>query len=145
MSDDARSAAPAWNEARALLRRQEPAFDELEPGGPLMLALTDEWMLEVTPDGRVICQTGMAMEDVHSLLSDGTAEDLGSDELAKQARNYLLPIVAKVRRHFLAAGFEEVSEMNADYVAILFQRPVDFADVRAVGEAVQWCKAQVGR
>ena len=132
-----------WAETRAQLCRQDPAFYELEPGGALALALDDEnWMLELTPDGRVICQTGIDMDDVKSLLSDGTPEDLGSDELAKQAKYYLQPVVAKVRKTFLSAGFEEATEMTDEYVAVTFQRPVDLAKLEDVTEAVRWCKRQ---
>lgn len=132
-----------WAETRAQLCRQDPAFYELEPGGALALALDDEnWMLELTPDGRVICQTGIDMDDVKSLLSDGTPEDLGSDELAKQAKYYLQPVVAKVRKTFLSAGFEEATEMTDEYVAVTFQRPVDLAKLEDVTEAVRWCKQQ---
>ncbi|MBM4132876.1 MAG: hypothetical protein FJ245_03825 [Nitrospira sp.] len=132
-----------WAETRTQLCRRDPAFYELEPGGALALALDDEnWMLELTPDGRVICQTGIDMDDVKSLLSDGTPEDLGTDELAKQAKYYLQPMVAKVRKAFLNAGFEEATEMTDAYVAVMFQRPVNLAKLEDVTEAVRWCKQQ---
>lgn len=132
-----------WAATRAQLCRRDPAFYELEPGGALALALDDEnWMLELTPDGRMICQTGIDMDDVKSLLSDGTPEDLGTDELAKQAKYYLQPMVAKVRKAFLSAGFEEATEMTDAYVAVTFQRPVDLAKLEDVTEAVRWCKQQ---
>ena len=58
-----------WEETRATLMQSEPAFYKLEPGGSLALSLGDEaWMLELTPDGRLICQTGMDMDDIQSLL-----------------------------------------------------------------------------
>lgn len=133
-----------WAETRAQLCRREPGFYELEPGGALALALDDEnWMLELTPDGRMICQTGIDMDDVKSLLSDGTPEDLGTDELAKQAKYYLQPVVAKVRKVFLSAGFEEATEMTDEYVAVTFQRPVDLAKLEDVTEAVRWCRQQI--
>ncbi len=132
-----------WAETRAQLCRRDPEFYELEPGGALALALDDEnWMLELTPDGLVICQTGIDMDDVKSLLSDGTPEDLGTDELAKQAKYYLQPMVAKVRKAFLNAGFEEATEMTDEYVAVTFQRSVDLAKLEDVTEAVRWCKQQ---
>jgi len=132
-----------WAETRAQLCRRDPAFYELEPGGALALALDDEgWMLELTPEGRLICQTGIDMDDVKSLLSDGTAEDLGTDELAKQAKYYLQPMVAKVRKALLGAGFEEATEMTDEYVAVTFQRPVDLAQLEDVTNAVRWCKQQ---
>jgi len=133
--------APAWTEARTRLQQSEPAFDELEPGGALALALNDDgWILEITPDGRLICQAGMDIEDIQSLLSDGTPEDLGTDELAKQAKYYLQPMVAKFRKPLRDAGFEEQTEMTDQYVAITFQRPVDFLNVDAVMQSIRWCK-----
>ncbi|WP_447980186.1 hypothetical protein [Candidatus Nitrospira bockiana] len=133
--------AGSWEELRSELRRTEPAFYELTPGGALGLSLGhDGWMLEVTPDGRVICQTGMDMDDIKSLLSDGTAEDLGTDELAKQAKFYLQPTVSRFRKTLLAAGFEERTEMTDEYVAVLFQRTIDLADLDAIRQTVGWCR-----
>lgn len=133
-----------WEETRSKLMQSEPAFYELEPGGSLALSLGDEaWMLEVTPDGRVICQTGMDMEDIQNLLSTGTPEDLGTDELAKQAKYYLQPAVTKYRKMLIGAGFEENTEMNDQYVAATFQRVVDFARLDEVQQAVKWCRERI--
>jgi hypothetical protein len=134
----------SWEQIRSRLRQSDPAFYELEPGGALALELAADWLLEITPEGRVICQTGMDMEDIQSLLSGGTPEDLGSDELAKQAKYYLQPAVAKYRQRLLEAGFEERIEMNDQYVATLFERMVDFANFDEVGRAVSWCKQVFG-
>ena len=133
--------AATWEDVRGELRRREPALYELEAGGALGLALDDEdWILELTPDGRLICQTGMDMEDVQSLLSDGTPEELGTDELAKQAKYYIQPAVSKYREALLNAGFQEATEMNDQYVAATFHRDVDFLRLEEVLAQVQWCK-----
>ena len=133
-----------WEETRTKLMQSEPAFYELEPGGSLALSLGDEaWMLEVTPDGRLICQTGMDMDDIQSLLSTGTPEDLGTDELAKQAKYYLQPAVTKYRKTLVAAGFEENTEMNDQYVAATFQRALDFTNLEEVKQAVTWCRERI--
>jgi hypothetical protein len=135
---------PPWEQTRVQLCQSEPEFYELEPGGALALPLGDEgWMLEVTPDGRLICQTGMDMEDIQSLLSDGTPEDLGTDELAKQAKYYLQPTVSKFRKALLGAGFEENTDMNDQYVAVTFQRAVDFGDLDEVKRTVKWCRQHI--
>ena len=135
--------APAWGEARERLRRSEPDFYELEPGGALALTLDDDgWMLEITPDGRLVCQAGMDIEDIQSLLSEGTPEDLGTDELAKQAKYYLQPMVANFRKPLRDAGFEEQTEMTEQYVAITFHRQVDFQKFDEVAQAVRWCRSQ---
>ena len=133
-----------WEVTRSKLMHSEPAFYELEPGGSLALSLSDEaWMLEVTPDGRVICQTGMDMDDIQSLLSTGTPEDLGTDELAKQAKYYLQPAVTKYRKLLVGAGFEENTEMNDQYVAATFQRVMDFAKLDEVQQTVKWCRESI--
>lgn len=135
---------PSWEHTRTHLCQIEPEFFELEPGGSLALTLdSDGWLLEVTPDGRLICQTGLDMEDVQSLLSDGTPEDLGTDELAKQAKYYLQPAVSKFRRTLISAGFEENTEMNDQYVAVTFQRAVDLSNLEEVKRAVQWCRQYI--
>ena len=74
-----------WDQVRTRLVQAEPALYELEPGGALALDLDAEgWLLELSPDGQLICQTGMDLEDLKSLLSEGTCEDLPTDELAKR-------------------------------------------------------------
>lgn len=142
MSENLRP-SPGWERACAELRRIVPDFYELEPGGALALQLNEEgWILEITPDGRLICQTGMEMGDIMSLLSDGTPEELGTDELARQAKYYLQPAVSKARPVLARAGFEEHTEMTDQYVAVTFHRPVDFTNLDEVNKAVRWCRQQ---
>ena len=136
---------PAWDTVRAKLRGAVPALYELEPDGPLLMDLGgDGWLLELTPEGRLLCQMGMDMEDIKSLMSDGTPEDLGTDEVAKQAKYYLQPAVAKYRKVLVGAGFEETTEMTDDYVAATFAKTVDFHKPEDVERAIQWCRTQFG-
>lgn len=142
---DTNTVDPAWTGVRAQLRRSQPAFYELEAEGALMMDLGgDGWLLEITPDGRLLCQMGMAIDDVKSLMSEGTPEDLGTDEVAKQAKYYLQPSVAKFRPALRGAGFEETSEMTEEYVATTFQKAVDFRKPEEVEQAVRWCRQQFG-
>ncbi len=134
---------PSWEQARSLLCLIAPEFYELEPGGALVLDLGSEgWILEVTPDGRLICQNGLAMEDIQRLMSDGTTEDLGTDELAKQAKYYLQPAVAKCRAFLLDAGFQEETEMTNQYVAVIFHKTMDLQKLDDLKEMVLWCRRQ---
>jgi hypothetical protein len=136
----------SWERTRESLRQSEPDFYELEPGGALALPLGDEgWLLEITPDGRLICQAGMDMDDIMSLLSDGTPEDLGTDELAKQAKYYLQPVASKARKTLLGAGFEETTEMTDEYVAVTFHRSVDFGKLEDVKQVIRWCRNQFAK
>lgn len=142
---DINSIDPSWASVRAQLRRSQPAFYELEAEGALLMDLGgDGWLLEITPDGRLLCQMGMAIDDVKSLMSEGTPEDLGTDEVAKQAKYYLQPAVAKFRPALRGAGFEEMSEMTEEYVAATFQKAMDFRKPEEVEQAVRWCRQQFG-
>lgn len=119
-----------WAKAQDHLKKTYPGFVQYEAGGALTLELGDEdWQLEVTPDGLLICQAGYALEDMQSLLSDGTPEDLGTDELAKQVKFYIQQVVSKYRDRLNQDGFTERTEMNDEYVAVFFERPVDLNNI----------------
>jgi hypothetical protein len=138
-------ALPEWNEARTTLSKAFPQLYELEPDGPLALDLgTDGWLLEIKPEGKLLCQYGVAMDDVMSLMSEGTPEDLGTDEVAKQAKYFIQPAVSKFRPLLLQSGFSEQTEMNEEYVAITFERDVDFANLSKVQDLMRWCCRQIG-
>lgn len=139
------SVSPGWTQCRAELVQTFPQLYELEPNGPLAMDLGDDgWLLEVRPEGTVVCQYGIAMEDVMALMSDGTPEDLGTDEVAKQAKYFLQPAVSKYRALLLQSGFLEETEMNDEFVAITFSRPVDLENRSKVEDLLRWCRRQIG-
>jgi len=134
-----------WAAVRSQLRRTHPTFYESEAGGALLMDLgIDGWLLELTPDGRLLCQMGMAIDDIKCLMSEGTPEDLGTDEVAKQAKYYLQPAVAKFRSVLREAGFEETTEMTEEYVATTFSKAVDYHKPDEVERIVKWCRQQFG-
>jgi len=142
MSDEVSS---AWTSLRASLISPFPQLKELEAGGALTMDLgSDGWMLELTTDGRLLCQYGMALDDVMTLLSDGTPEDLGTDEIAKQAKYYIQPEVSKYRAILLKSGFSEQTEMTDDYVAACFERSIDLTNPVAVQDLMRWCARTIG-
>jgi len=137
--------SPQWKEARTTLAKVFPQLYELEPDGPLALDLgTDGWLLEIKPEGKLLCQYGVAMDDVMSLLSEGTPEDLGTDEVAKQAKYFIQPAVSKFRPLLLQSGFSEQTEMTEEYVAVTFEREVDLGNLSKVQDLVRWCCRQIG-
>ena len=139
------AASSDWAEPRKTLRQAFPELYELEPGGALALDLgNDGWILEIKPEGKLLCQYGVAMEDVMSLMSEGTPEDLGTDEVAKQAKYFIQPAVSKFRALLLQSGFSEESEMNEEYVAATFERSVDFTNLPKVMDVMRWCCSQIG-
>lgn len=134
-----------WAQAKASLSASFPQFYELEPGGPLVLDLgTDGWLLEVQPEGRVLCQYGLAMDDVMTMMSEGTPEDLGTDEVAKQAKYFVQQVVSKFRALLLQSGFTEESEMNEAFVAVSFARPIDLQNLAKVQDLIRWCCRTIG-
>ncbi len=135
----------AWAALRASLAPTFPQLLELEAGGALSMDLgSDGWLLELTPDGRLLCQYGVAIDDVMTLLSDGTPEDLGTDEIAKQAKYYIQPAVSKYRAILLKSGFSEQSEITDEYVAVRFERSVDVTNPTAVQDLMRWCVRTIG-
>jgi len=137
--------SPHWQDARATLSKAFPQLYELEPGGALALDLgADGWLLELKPDGRLLCQYGVAMDDVMSLMSEGTPEDLGTDEVAKQAKYFIQPAVSKFRPLLLQSGFSEQTEMTEDYVAVTFERNVDLGNLPKVQDLMRWCCREIG-
>jgi hypothetical protein len=137
--------SPLWTEARHTLADAFPQLYELEPDGPLALDLGhDGWILEIQPEGKLLCQYGVAMDDVMSLMSDGTPEDLGTDEIAKQAKYFIQPAVSKFRPLLLQSGFSEHTEMNDEYVAVTFARQIDFQNMTKVQDLMRWCCRQIG-
>ena len=135
------SSSKGWEDIRARLRETIPQFYELESGGALALDLGDDgWLVEVKANGQFLCQHGIAMDDVKSLMCDGTTEDLGTDEVAKQAKYFLGPAVSKKRPALLKAGFAEQTEMNDEYVAITFLKLLDFQRFDEVLATVRWCQ-----
>ncbi|GJL53904.1 MAG: hypothetical protein NPIRA02_10360 [Nitrospirales bacterium] len=129
---------PSWTQVRSYLLEHVPGWSPTQPEEPLTLQLDDDdWLLEVTPDGVLSVQAGYLLEDMQSILSDGTAEDLGSDELAKQAKFYLQQMVSKHRKRLTSEGFTERTEMNDEFVAMMFERPLDFTDLPAITASIQ--------
>lgn len=138
-------ASSPWGQLRADLLRSFPKFYELEPDGPLVMDLgADGWLLEVKPEGRVLCQYGVAMEDVMAMMSEGTPEDLGTDEVAKQAKYFLQPAVAKYRALLLQSGFVEETEMTDEFVAVTFARDADLQNRAKLEDLLRWCCRQIG-
>lgn len=136
---------PVWQQLCASLTRTFPQFYTMEADGPLLMDLGDDgWLLEVKPDGAVVCQYGVALDEVMALMSEGTAEDLGTDEVGKQAKYYIQPAVSKFRPLLLQSGFIEETDMNDEFVAVTFARTVDMGNPAKVIDLIRWCRREIG-
>lgn len=108
----------------------------------LTLPMADEdWLLEISREGKLVCMAGYDLEDMRSMLCDGTTEDLGSDELAKQAKFYLQQTISKYRTRLLSQGFTERIEMNDSFVAAHFERPIDLSTLKEVEDHIHTCRS----
>ncbi len=129
MSDEV---SPAWTSLKASLEPTFPQLQELEVGGALTMDLgSDGWLLELTPDGRLLCQYGMALDDVMTLLSDGTPEDLGMDEIAKQAKYYIQPEVSSVVVSGISQSFDWLSRTPGYVTYVLLTRAPVYSGAEA--------------
>jgi len=129
-----------WPQARTYLVNEIPGWLDSNSPESLTLPMPDEdWLLEITADGKLVCMAGYDMEDMKSMLSDGTPEDLGTDELAKQAKFYLQQTVSKRRPKLISQGFTERIEMNESYVAAHYERSVDFGNLADLQRQIKTC------
>lgn len=132
--------SPLWSEARSYLVTEIQGWMDIHSTDALTLPLPNEdWLLEITADGKLVCMAGYDLDDMKSMLSDGTPEDLGTDELAKQAKFYLQQTVSKHRPTLLRQGFTERIEMNDSYVAAHYERPVDFTRLADLRQQIKTC------
>jgi len=135
-----------WRRLCASLTHTFPQFCTMGADGPLLMDLGDDgWLLEVKPDGVVVCQYGVALDEVMALMSEGTAEDLGTDEVGKQAKYYIQPAVSKFRPLLLQSGFIEEMDANDEFVAVTFSRTVDLENPAKVVDLIRWCRREIGR
>ena len=129
-----------WPQARTYLVNEIHGWVDSSSPESLTLPMPDEdWLLEITADGKLVCMAGYDMEDMKSMLSDGTPEDLGTDELAKQAKFYLQQTVSRHRPKLISQGFTERIEMNESYVAAHYERPVDFGNLADLQQQIKTC------
>lgn len=139
---DSNPTSPHWPSARSSLLADISGWFESQETEPLTLSLPDEdWLLEITPDGRLICVAGYDLDDMKSILSDGTPEDLGGDELAKQVKFFLQQTTSKYRRKLVAEGFTERIEMTEDFVAANFEQTIDLGALSEVRQKIQTCQS----
>ena len=132
-----------WDHARKFLTEKFSTSSQVTSEGSLSFDVDDEdWLLEVTPQGLLVCQSGYDLEDMKSVLSDGTAEDLGSDELAKQAKFYLQQTVSKYRAQLIKDGFSERIEMNDEYVAVMFEQSVNLEHLEDLEQVIRRYRAR---
>lgn len=135
-----------WLQLRADLIQSFPQFYDLEPDGPLLMDLgADGWLLEVRPEGKVLCQYGVSLDEVMALMSDGTPEDLGTDEVAKQAKYFLQPAVSQYRPLLLQSGFVEETEITDEFVAVTFSRAADLRNRPKLEDLLRWCRGRIGK
>jgi hypothetical protein len=124
------------------LREAGYSFDRIhqEAGESLLLVMERaDCVVELMPDGRLACQFGVDMEELRTLVSGDSNEDIAEDELQRVAREHLRPRFQKFRPRLTAHGFEETVDTTAQYYAISFVKPLDLSDPPRVVSQLEDC------
>ena len=133
-----REDSEVWEDTLAFLVKTFPQSEVSDSSESLTIELpNEEWVLEIMSNGTLALQSGYDLEDMKSILSAGTAEDLGSDELAKQAKFYLQQTVSKYRNRLKQEGFEERVEMTDEYVAMMYERQINMSQLHELEKTVR--------
>ena len=115
---------------------QETGTDE----GAVYFGWDEGCALHLGADGVLTCSFKIDLEDLRTLISGDTTEDLSEDELCRVAREELRPVVDRHRWRFRQAGFEEGIESDRDQYAIVFTKPLIETTPQEARDVLKWCQ-----
>jgi hypothetical protein len=96
--------------------------------------------LQLGGNGVLTCSFKVDLEEIRTLISDDTTEDLSEDELCRVAREELRPVVDRYRWEFRKAGFEEAIESDHNQYAIVFTRSLMGTTPQEARDVLKWCQ-----
>jgi len=96
--------------------------------------------LHLGADGVLTCSFKVDLEEIRTLISGDTTEDLSEDELCRVAREELRPVVDQHRWKFRQAGFEEGIESDRDQYVIVFSKPLVGTTPQETFDVLKWCR-----
>jgi hypothetical protein len=97
-------------------------------------------VLRLGVDGVLTCSLNVDLEELRTLISGDTTEDLSDDELCRVARQELRPFLDRYRSKLRQAGFEEGVESDHDRYAVVFTKPLAGTTPQEAGDVVTWCR-----
>lgn len=112
--------------------------------GSINFEAKDGGALRLGPDGILTCSFTADLEEIRTMISGDTTEDLSEDELCRVAREELRPVVDRHRRRFIQAGFEEGIESDHEQYSIVFTRTLTGAAPQVVSDVLKWCRDSFG-
>ncbi len=96
--------------------------------------------LHLGTDGMLTCSFKVDLEELRTLISGDTTEDLSEDELCRVAREELRPCLDRYRWKLRQAGFQESVESDRDQYAIVFTKPLAAITPQEASDVVTWCR-----
>ena len=96
--------------------------------------------LHLEADGILTCSFRADLEELRTLISGDTTEDLSEDELCRVAREELRPFLNRYRLKFRQAGFEEGVGSDHNQYAVVFTKPLAGTTPQEASDVLKWCK-----
>ncbi len=114
-----------------------------QPGaedGAIHFDWESDHVLRLGADGVLTCSFNVDLEELRTLISGDTTEDLSEDELCRVARQELRPLLDRYRWKFRQAGFEEGVESAHDQYAVVFTKPLAGTTPQEASDVMTWCR-----
>jgi hypothetical protein len=108
--------------------------------GEIYFGWNEACALHLGADEVLTCSFKVDLEEIRTLISGDTTEDLSEDELCRVAREELRPFVDRYRRKLRQAGFEETIESDHDQYAIIFTKPLTGSTPQEAHDVLKWCR-----
>lgn len=108
--------------------------------GPIHFDWDEGHALCLGADGMLTCSFKVDLEELRTLISGDTTEDLSEDELCRVAREELRPRLDRYRWKLRQAGFEEGVESDHDQYAVVFTRPLAGTTPQEASDVLEWCR-----
>ena len=117
-----------------------PVQESDKHNGDIYFGWGEDCVLRMGDNGVLTCSFKVDLEEIRTLISGDTTEDLSEDELCRVAREELRPVVDRHRRSFRQAGFEEAIESDHDRYAIVFTKSLMGTTPEEASGVLKWCR-----
>lgn len=133
-----------FDQVKQLLGRSGIVFTEEASSHVSIDGCPDDYLLELDSEQGVMCLFGVDMEELRLLVSGGSNEDLGEDELQRVAREHLRPLYRRYESVLTRAGFASEVRVDAHSYAVAFVKPITGLSPESVVEWVRWAMRASG-
>ena len=128
-------------QVKALLEQEGISVPEADTDdGEIYFGWSEGCALHLGADEVLTCSFKADLEEIRTLISGDTTEDLSEDELCRVAREELRPVVDRYRRKLRQTGFEETIESDHDQYVIIFTKPLTGTTPQEARDVLKWCR-----